>query len=269
MEIGERLKNARTEHGLTQEQVAEELGVSRQSISNWENNRAYPDIVSVIKLSDLYSVSLDELLKEDKKMIRHLAETTNMAANNERLLKRLAIAAYWVCWGLVFLIYGLIAIIPESTPLINFNGLLCYVPVTVAFAFVTVTIGLTGDVKSKWLYIPITGAIFVLYAFIIWYVCTEMSYCAHWNAGWIACWGDTRPEGLQYFNLSKSIGEFFSSDGIEFHAHALTACLCGMFGSAFGILIGSYIRNTRTISTLGKKERNEDNNAPLGENPDI
>ena len=67
MEIGSRLKNARSEHGLTQEQVAEELGVSRQSISNWENNRSYPDIVSVIKLSDLYSISLDELLKEDKK----------------------------------------------------------------------------------------------------------------------------------------------------------------------------------------------------------
>lgn len=44
MEIGNRLKNARTDNGLTQEQVAEELGVSRQSISNWENNRSYPDI---------------------------------------------------------------------------------------------------------------------------------------------------------------------------------------------------------------------------------
>ncbi|MCH5206164.1 MAG: helix-turn-helix transcriptional regulator, partial [Oscillospiraceae bacterium] len=68
MEIGNRLKNARVEIGLTQEKVAEEIGVSRQTVSNWENGKFYPDIVSVIKLSDLYSVSLDELLKEDKNM---------------------------------------------------------------------------------------------------------------------------------------------------------------------------------------------------------
>lgn len=60
MEIGNRLKNARKKIGMTQEQVAEKIGVSRQTISNWENNKSYPDIVSVISLSDLYSDSLDE-----------------------------------------------------------------------------------------------------------------------------------------------------------------------------------------------------------------
>lgn len=53
MEIGSKLKNARNENGLTQEQAAELLGVSRQTISNWENNKSYPDIISVIKMSDL------------------------------------------------------------------------------------------------------------------------------------------------------------------------------------------------------------------------
>lgn len=62
MEIGQKLKSARVEAGLTQETVAEKIGVSRQTISNWENNRYYPDIISVISLSDLYSISLDELL---------------------------------------------------------------------------------------------------------------------------------------------------------------------------------------------------------------
>lgn len=52
MEIGSKLKNARNEKGITQEQAAELLGVSRQTISNWENNKSYPDIVSVIKMSD-------------------------------------------------------------------------------------------------------------------------------------------------------------------------------------------------------------------------
>ena len=64
MEIGKKLKAARSRAGLTQEQVAEHLFVSRQTISNWENEKSYPDIVSVVRLSDLYSISLDELLKE-------------------------------------------------------------------------------------------------------------------------------------------------------------------------------------------------------------
>jgi len=65
MNIGQKLKNKRTQSGLTQEAVAEKIGVSRQTVSNWENNRSYPDIVSILRLSDLYEVSLDEFLKED------------------------------------------------------------------------------------------------------------------------------------------------------------------------------------------------------------
>lgn len=61
--IGQKLRDARKNSGLTQESAAERLGVSRQTISNWENSRSYPDIGSVVKMSDLYSVSLDKLLK--------------------------------------------------------------------------------------------------------------------------------------------------------------------------------------------------------------
>ena len=62
MDIGSKIKNARIDAQLTQEQVAEALGVSRQTMSNWENGKTYPDIVSVIKMSDLYAISLDHLL---------------------------------------------------------------------------------------------------------------------------------------------------------------------------------------------------------------
>lgn len=53
MDIGNKIKNARTTVGLTQEQTAESLGVSRQTISNWENGKTYPDIVSVVRMSEL------------------------------------------------------------------------------------------------------------------------------------------------------------------------------------------------------------------------
>ena len=62
MDIGTKIKEARVEAQLTQEQVADELGISRQTMSNWENNKTYPDIVSVIKMSDLYKVSLDYIV---------------------------------------------------------------------------------------------------------------------------------------------------------------------------------------------------------------
>ena len=68
MEIEKKLKDARANAGLTQEQVAEKIMVSRQIISNWENGKSLPDIISIINLSDLYQISLDELLKGDTKM---------------------------------------------------------------------------------------------------------------------------------------------------------------------------------------------------------
>lgn len=86
MEIGNKLKKSRLESKLTQEKVAEEIQVSRQTISNWENEKSYPDIISVIKLSDLYNISLDELLKGDSEMIKHLEESTNIVSSNKKLL---------------------------------------------------------------------------------------------------------------------------------------------------------------------------------------
>ena len=86
IKIGEKLRDARNQKGLTQEEVADEIHVSRQTISNWENNRSYPDIISVILLSDLYQMSLDVLLKGDKDMIEHLNESTNIVNSNKKLI---------------------------------------------------------------------------------------------------------------------------------------------------------------------------------------
>ncbi|MGV3353439.1 helix-turn-helix domain-containing protein [Streptococcus orisratti] len=86
MNVGQKLQIARNKQGLTQEQIAQQLQVSRQTISNWENNKSYPDIVSLITLSELYQISLDQLLKGDKAMIEHLSKSTNTVASNRRLL---------------------------------------------------------------------------------------------------------------------------------------------------------------------------------------
>ncbi len=109
MEIGEKLKEARLGARLTQEQAAERLLVSRQTISNWENEKSYPDVVSVIRMSDLYSISLDELLKGDTQMLEHLEESTDVVKSNQRLI--LAVIANIAVFLLCLL---LTAFLPES-----------------------------------------------------------------------------------------------------------------------------------------------------------
>jgi len=84
MSISEILKQARSETDLSQEAAAEKIGVSRQTMSNWETGKSYPDIASVIAMSDTYGVSLDSLLKGDTKMIEHLEESTNVTKSNKQ-----------------------------------------------------------------------------------------------------------------------------------------------------------------------------------------
>ena len=86
MKIGVKLKEARLQAGLTQENVAEEIQVTRQTISNWETEKSFPDIVSVIKLSTLYNISLYKLLKGDEEMIEHLEKSTNIVKSNQKLI---------------------------------------------------------------------------------------------------------------------------------------------------------------------------------------
>ena len=72
MEIGKIIKQQRNTKNLTQQALANDLFVSRQLISKWENGRSYPDLQQLIQLSDYFELSLDELMRGDKKMIRKL-----------------------------------------------------------------------------------------------------------------------------------------------------------------------------------------------------
>ncbi len=65
MEVNEQIKKYRTELNLSQEELAEKVFVSRQTISNWETAKSYPDIHSLLLLSTVFNVSLDQLIKGD------------------------------------------------------------------------------------------------------------------------------------------------------------------------------------------------------------
>lgn len=66
MDFSTKLKEQRTAHKLSQEQLADKLHIARQSISKWERGEAYPSIGMLLQLSELFDVSVDDLLKGDE-----------------------------------------------------------------------------------------------------------------------------------------------------------------------------------------------------------
>ncbi len=91
MEIAERLREARKNAGLTQDQVAEMVSVSRVTVSHWETGEPLPDIASLIGLSDLYAVSLDESVRGDSKVEDKVKRDSRNAKANARLIGTISV----------------------------------------------------------------------------------------------------------------------------------------------------------------------------------
>lgn len=87
MNLAEKIKIARLKKNYTQEQVAQELLVSRQTISNWENGKSLPDILSIIKISELYEISLDEFLKGGQTLLKKLEKDVETSKTEKKLMK--------------------------------------------------------------------------------------------------------------------------------------------------------------------------------------
>ncbi len=169
MEIGNRLKNARKKIGMTQEQVAEKIGVSRQTISNWENNKSYPDIVSVISLSDLYSVSLDELLKEDKRMIGFLEESTNEVKSREKFSRLVLIMSYLVIWVLsIFFFWFGSASGDNGLDAMGYALIVFYFVLPVSTFISSVFIGVDDNcwASNRWLMLLFFGFMYMLASYV-------------------------------------------------------------------------------------------------------
>ncbi|MBU8851778.1 transcriptional regulator [Priestia megaterium] len=65
MRLGNQLQKLREEQKMSEEEVAEQLSVTVQHIHKWENNKSYPDIQHLLKLSDIYETTIDEFIKKD------------------------------------------------------------------------------------------------------------------------------------------------------------------------------------------------------------
>ncbi|MGX7025935.1 helix-turn-helix domain-containing protein [Vagococcus hydrophili] len=85
MTVGEKISKRRKEFNWTQRELSEKLKVSDKTISSWERSRTYPDIDMLIQLSDTLNFSLDELLREDYKMVKEIDE----AIKEKELFKKI------------------------------------------------------------------------------------------------------------------------------------------------------------------------------------
>ena len=77
MTLEEQIRNYRKQAGMSQEEMAELIGVSRQAITKWENGTGTPDIANLVAIAELFQISLDELLlnkKKEKKQSEYLYE---------------------------------------------------------------------------------------------------------------------------------------------------------------------------------------------------
>ena len=95
MNLGNKISEIRKKNKMSQEEFAEILSVSRQTVSSWENSKSYPDIEILIKLSDKFNISLDILLKEDKIMIKEIDKERKYY----KIMKKILLI---ICFALIF-----------------------------------------------------------------------------------------------------------------------------------------------------------------------
>ena len=86
MNFGDRIIKLRKDNKISQEELAESLGVTRQTISNWENYKNYPDIAMLSTISDKYNISFDELLKKDVNLMKKYDKTMKLGKINRFII---------------------------------------------------------------------------------------------------------------------------------------------------------------------------------------
>ena len=139
MELGKQIKKYRQEAQLSQEELAERIYVSRQTISNWENDKSYPDVNSLVLLSETFQVSLDKLIKGDIDIMKDVIQREEVEK-----MKR---------YGAVYAIL-LTAVVISAVPLFMWLDKWAFIPwgiifaVAMLFAFKVEKVKMDNDVQT-------------------------------------------------------------------------------------------------------------------------
>lgn len=117
MVLSEKLYELRKKGGLSQEQLAEQLGVSRQAISKWESGKAIPESDTLISISKYFNVTLDYLMKEDGSAVSESVANTesDQPRTNTRREKRILGIVTCIAGIVCLIVWGLVSIFMSST----------------------------------------------------------------------------------------------------------------------------------------------------------
>ena len=114
MELGNQIKAHRAALSLSQEELAEKVYVTRQTVSNWETGKSYPDIHSLLLLSALFDVSLDQLIKGDLETMKQEVNAADVKAmNRNAIIYAVLLAATIILSVPLIKWFGLYGLIPE------------------------------------------------------------------------------------------------------------------------------------------------------------
>ena len=139
MEISKCIKDARQNNNISQESLAEQLGVSRQTVSSWETGKSYPDIVSVIKMSDIFNISLDKMLKEDKNLVNNIQEKMDTVKSNKSIVFTILFAI--IIFGGMYLIQTFVDIPKIDNLYLNIGVLIAFIVGVLTYLFSNVYVG--------------------------------------------------------------------------------------------------------------------------------
>ena len=114
IDIGSKIKTLRLSKSMTQEQLAKALHVSAQAVSKWENGKSYPDIHSLLLLSALFDVSLDQLIKGDLETMKQEVNAADVKAmNRDAIIYTVLLAATIILPVPLLKWFDLYGLIPE------------------------------------------------------------------------------------------------------------------------------------------------------------
>lgn len=131
MELGKQIKKYRRNFSLSQEDLAEKVYVSRQTISNWENDKSYPDVNSLVLLSEVFNTSMDNLIKGDVEIMKE-----QIREEDKRKFEKLS-----QVYGILFF-----AMIVTLIPLAKFLG---YVGMIIWGVLMLITLYVAFKVEKK------------------------------------------------------------------------------------------------------------------------
>ena len=139
MELGKQIKMHRQEAELSQEELANRVYVSRQTILNWENDKSYPDVNSLVLLSEIFQISLDNLIKGDIEVMKDVIQKEEIVKMNR--------------YGKIYTIMLIVTVV-SAVPLFMWLGVWAFIPwgiiwaLSMYFAFQVEKVKKDNDVQT-------------------------------------------------------------------------------------------------------------------------